>query len=200
MNLALSLFHFNPHWGANERSANRHRTETLGPFLHALHSNPRWRVDIEISGSGLEFLQSGYPEQIRLLRELVHRGQVELISALYTPNIWIAFPRRDLEMSIELKRRCLEKLGFPWSRIFFAQEAFFGEVVQALTEHFDIAVCKDDYLSYSYRVDLRHPCFRVGNMRVIVASGHILKEIAFRHTTDAHFDQQDLVPHWHDPQ
>ena len=134
MNLALGLFHFNPHWGANERSANRHCTETLGPFLHALHSNPRWRVDIEISGSGLEFLQSGYPEQIRLLRELVHRGQVELISALYTPNIWIAFPRRDLEMSIELNRRCLEKLGFPWSRIFFAQEAFFGEVVQALTD------------------------------------------------------------------
>jgi len=195
---ALGLLHFNPHWGANERSGHRHCAETFGPLLRILDRNPWWRVDVEISGSGLEFLRANYPDQLRLLRRLVERGQVELISALYTPSLWIGFPRRDLQKSIELNRRCLKALALPWTRIFFAQEAFFGAGVETLTDDFDIAVCKDDYLSYFYRDDLRHPHFRAGAMRVVVASGHILKDVSACHRSDPAFMERHQLSPSHD--
>jgi hypothetical protein len=53
-------------------------------------------VTFEIAGSGLEFLNDHYPGAIALLRDLVARQQVELVSAVYAPTIWVAFPARDL--------------------------------------------------------------------------------------------------------
>ena len=132
MKLALGIFHFNPHWNLDERSAHRHCTESLIPLLRTLKRHPPWQVTIEISGSGLEFINATYPKQFCLLRSLVERGQVELLSSLYTPSIWVAFPFRDLQRAVELNRRCLSRLGLPWSRIFFAQECFFGKGVAAL--------------------------------------------------------------------
>jgi hypothetical protein len=178
MKMALGLFHFNPHWGGDSRMGRRHCAEALGPFLRLLRARPTWRVDIEMSGAGLENVQRAYPEEFRLLRLLVERGQVELISSLYTPSVWIAFPRRDLLRSVEVNRRCLAKLGLPWTRIFFAQEAFFGMGVSALHEHFDIAVCKDDYLAHQYDLNYKAPRFTLKGMKVVVASSHLLSEVA----------------------
>ncbi len=174
--MALGLFHFNPHWGGQLRSRHRHCTEALAPFLRALKRHPGWRVNLEISGSGLEFLQDYYPALVASLRELVSAGQVELISSLYTPALWIAFPRRDLIESILRNRDCLMKLGFKPTRIFFSQEAFFGEVVSTLSDYFDIFICKDDYLNHFFSIDYSNPCFAVGGKQVIVASGHLLYE------------------------
>jgi hypothetical protein len=148
--LALGLYHFNAHWGAESRSAQRHCTEALAPFLRVLKRHPDWRVSIDIAGSGLELLNEHYPVQTRRLRALVENGQVELISTMYTPSLWVAFPRSDLIRSIERNRQCLSKLGFPAGRLFFAQEGLFGESVHTLTEYFDAAICKDDYLNYFY--------------------------------------------------
>lgn len=176
--MALGLFHFNPHWGADGRMGRRHCAEALGPFLRLLRERPDWRTNIEISGAGLESIEKVYPEQLRLLRLLIERGQLELISSLYTPNLWIGFPRRDLVRSVELNRRCLAKLGFPWTRIFFAQEAFFGMGLSILRDHFDVVICKDDYLSRQCTLNYASPCFRLGGMKVVVASNHLLNELA----------------------
>jgi hypothetical protein len=178
MKLALGLFHFNPHWNCDPRSGHRHCSESFGPFLRMLVNNPGWHVDVEISGSGLEFVNAYYPEQIRMLHSIVDRGQVELISSLYTPSIWVAFPRRDLLKSIEFNRRCLKKLGFEWSRIFFAQEAFFGSGVRVLHEHFDAAVCKDDYLAFQCDVSPMQSLYMLDGMKVVVGSNHIVNELA----------------------
>ena len=172
------MFHFNPHWGGESRMGRRHCGETLGPFLRILRDTPSWRTTIEISGAGLESIQSVYPEQIRLLRNLVESGQVELISSLYTPGLWIGFPHRDLIRSVERNRQCLAKLGFPWTRIFFAQEAFFGIGVSALSDYFDIVVCKDDYLQQQISLIATSPCFTLAGMKVVIASNHLLNELA----------------------
>ncbi|MGA8670091.1 MAG: hypothetical protein WB679_09460 [Terracidiphilus sp.] len=194
MHVGLGLFHFNPHWGADSRSAYRHCSESLGPFLRALCERPYWRVDLEISGSGLEFVHKSFPEQGRLIHILVDRGQIELISALYTPSIWVAFPRRDLERSIEMNRECLKALGLPITRIFFAQEAFFGAGVSALCKHFDLAVCKDDYLAYLYDLDYSQPLFNLNGMPVLVASGHILNELTRRMRAEPEFAERHRLP------
>jgi hypothetical protein len=177
MKLALGLFHFNPHWNADPRSGHRHCTETLAPLLASLSRHPEWRFSIEISGSGLEFILQAYPRLIELLRRLIDMGQVELISALYTPSIWVAFPRRDLIQAIRFNQACLDRLRLPHSKIFFAQEAFFGEGVATLQDYFEIAVCKDDYLSHYYDLELTRTLYTLRGMKVVVASSHLLNEI-----------------------
>jgi hypothetical protein len=178
MKLALGLFHFNPHWAAETLAVHRHCSEALGPFLHVVHANPDWHVTFEISGSGIEFICKHYPAQFRLLQRLIERGQIELISSLYTPSIWVAYPRRDLIYSIEKNKEVLRRLNLPDTRVFFAQEAFFGEGVKSLGDYFDIAVCKDDYLAHFYDIDFSNPCFLLGDLKLVVASSHLLSESA----------------------
>jgi hypothetical protein len=157
------FFHFNIQWSAGDiNSYHRYAIESIQPFLVYLDRNPEIRLAFEIAGSGVEFLAKHYPVAVRLLRSLIGRGQVELISSLYTPAIWVAFPRRDLRAGALLNRRYLETLGLAPSRVFFSQEAFFGEGVAELADLFDIAVCKDEYLDYFYDIDLTHPLFRLG--------------------------------------
>jgi len=174
--LALGLFHFNPHWGADAACSRRHCAEGLGPFLKVVEAHPKWKISFEISGSGLEILARSYASQFDRLAALVSSGQLELISSLYSPSLWVAFPRRDLVRSIEMNLEVLEKLNLPAKRIFFAQEAFFGEGVRTLKQYFDVAICKDDYLNYIYRIDRQRPIWRLGDLRVVVASGHLLRE------------------------
>ena len=176
MKVALGLFHFNPHWGLEARGRQRHCTEAFAPFLRVLESRSKGTVSLGVSGRGLEFLGNHYPSLLARLRGLVDSGRVELISALYTPSIWIAFPRRDLLESIHRNKVTLDRLGLPWARVFFAQEAFFGEAVSTLSEHFDVALCKDDYLNYFYSLDFTNPRFTAGPIKVVVASNHLLNE------------------------
>jgi hypothetical protein len=197
MKLALGLFHFNPYWNLDNRSAHRHCTESLAPLLRAVAAHPAWKLNIEMAGIGLEFVNRAYRAEMELLKELIHRGQVELISSLYTPNIWIAFPGRDLHKSVELNRLCLEELGLPWCRVFFAQEGFFGAGVSTLTEHFDVAVCKDDYLSYYYDLTFGAPCFRLDRMKVILASSHALYELGEALANDPAFARRRGLLHTH---
>jgi hypothetical protein len=178
MKFALAIFHFNPHWNCDSRSAHRHCTEAFAPFLNAVKDHSHWRVSVEMSGSGLEFVNQAYPHLMNLLRQLIEDGCIELISALYTPNIWVAFPHRDLLTSVRFNQRCLDELGLPRSRIFFAQEAFFGMGAARLSDAFDFAVCKDDYLTYQRSVAFVQPAFRLGRLPVLVASNHLLNELS----------------------
>jgi hypothetical protein len=176
--IALGLFHFNPHWNADSRSAHRHCTESLGPLLQAVRDNSRWRLSLEMSGSGLEFVHAAYPGLFRKLKTLVESGQIELISSLYTPSLWVAYPRLDLVNSVILNIDCLDRLGLPWQRIFFAQEALFGPGVAQLGEYFDMAICKDDYINH-FRgdFDFSNPACTYSGMKIVVASNHLVNEV-----------------------
>lgn len=90
----------------------------------------------------------------------------------------MAYPRRDLIYSIKKNKEVLRRLDLPDTRIFFAQEAFFGEGVKSLGDYFDIAVCKDDYLAHFYDIDFSNPCFLIGDLKLVVASSHLLSESA----------------------
>lgn len=180
MRITLGLFHFNVQWSAGDlASYHRYVREALIPFLEVLRRNPWLRVSVEMAGSGLEFVSAFYPGAIRILKSLIFNGQIELISSLYTPNLWVAFPKEDLLRSIVLNRRCLQQLGLEASRTFFAQECLFGHGVAGLTEFFDTAICKDDYLTHFYDVEVQ-PMYQLGDMLVVVASNHLLNELSRR--------------------
>ena len=187
LRIALGLFHFNTQYIAGDvEFADRYCREALEPFLEAIDARAGWRVSLAIAGSSLEFVADRHPRLFYLLDNLIERNKVELISSLYTPSIWIAFPRRDLLRSISLNRQCLSALGLKDARIFFAQEGFFGAGISALADHFLYALCKDEYLDYFSREGKLCPCYRAGDVRVIMGSNHLANLLASVYMKDAH--------------
>jgi hypothetical protein len=178
MDISVGLFHFNVQWSAGDISSyHRYCAESIRPFLDFLKDNPRYRVSVEFPGCALEFLSDNYPCQFESLAKLQSTRQVELISSLYAPTLWVAFPWRDLQRSIQANRNVLARLGLVPSRIFFSQEAFFGDGARMLTDYFDVAICKDDQIEYFLHRDRVEPMYKLGSLKVLVASNHILNEV-----------------------
>lgn len=178
MRLAVGLFHFNVQYVAGQTDLyHRYCTEAVAPFLELVERRKDWRMSFEMAGNGLEFLARNYPATLALLRKLTTEGRIELISTTYVPTIWPAFPARDLITSIELNRECLRSLDLPCSRIFFAHEAFFGLGACDLTDYFDVAVCKDDYLRYICPANAIQPAYRTGKTLVLVGANHLVNEL-----------------------
>lgn len=181
MKLALGLFHFNVHDVAGEPAAShRYCTQVVLPFLRAIASHPQFRATFEIAGTSLEFLAEHYPKGVDLLRQLISQNKIELISSTYAPTLWVAFPRRDLERSIRLNDKVLESLQLPRSRIFSAQEGFFGPGLKVLSDWFDTVVCKDDVLRLFANGAGGRPFYKLGKMNVVVGANHLLHELAGR--------------------
>ena len=65
------------------------------PFVRALHSYPRIRLSLHFSGILLEWLEHHHPEYFQQLRELVGRGQVEMVGGGYYEPILPIIPDAD---------------------------------------------------------------------------------------------------------
>ena len=51
------------------------------PFLHTVHAHPDFKFSVHFSGWLLDYLLARYPQDIKLLQEMVARGQVEMFGA-----------------------------------------------------------------------------------------------------------------------
>lgn len=175
---ALGLFHFNVQYEVGvPETYHRYAREAINPFVHTLNRSPNWNVSLAMSGTCLEFVADHYPKTFDTLVEMTHSGKVELISSLYTPAIWVAYPWEELASSIDENIRCLERLGLPTSRFFLAQEFFFGEGLQQLIGTVDAAICKDDYLTHFYDWQPRSPIAERSGLPVVVGSNHLLNHL-----------------------
>src|ERR1019366_6403319 len=65
------------------------------PFVRALHSYPRIRLSLHFSGILLEWMEHHHPEYFQQLRELVGRGQVEMVGGGYYEPILPMIPDAD---------------------------------------------------------------------------------------------------------
>src|SRR5687768_14703898 len=72
------------------------------PFLELLASYPDVVMTLHFSGCLLEWLEAEAPDVSTLLRELVERDQVELLSGGFYEPILAALPHRDRVGQIEL--------------------------------------------------------------------------------------------------
>jgi hypothetical protein len=179
--VAVGIFHFNLFYVAGDEAGyHRYCTEAVIPFLETI-ATADLRVTFEMSGSGLEFLDRHYASALDLLRTLMARGQVELISATYAPTVWVAFPQEDLLQSIDLNARVLGDLGLRTANIFFAQECFFGPGLERIAERFALAICSVEHFSYFHPQRPPAPLYTLGKMRVLVGGNHLLNDLASRH-------------------
>ncbi len=85
--------------------------KTYDPFLRTLAEFPEMKVAIHYSGPLLEWLREKHPEHLDLLKDLVSKGQVELvISGFYEP-VLAAIPEGDRALQIKLAKKFANSLG-----------------------------------------------------------------------------------------
>jgi alpha-amylase len=69
--------------------------KSYAPFVRTLHAHPRIRLSLHFSGILLKWLEVKHPEYFQQLRELVGRGQVEMVGGGYYEPILPIIPDSD---------------------------------------------------------------------------------------------------------
>jgi hypothetical protein len=116
------------------------------PFLETLHRFPEFRFAAHFSGPLLDYLLERYPEDMRLLREMVARGQVELFGAGETEPVLAAIPHRDRLAQLAALSAKLERLfGAGPAGAWLTERVWEPTVVPALVESGIRYATVDDY-------------------------------------------------------
>lgn len=74
--------------------------KSYSPFLDVLARHPTIRLGMHFTGSLLEWIESAHPEYFHRLRDLVVRGQVEMVGGGFYEPILISIPMRDRRRQI----------------------------------------------------------------------------------------------------
>lgn len=137
--------------------------DSYSPFLDALQDFPELPVVLHISGSLLDWLTEAHPEYIERVRNLVQRGQLELLGGPYYESILACIPRRDRLGQMRTYKRHLEdvfqtKVRGMWVPERVWEQSFAGDIAEAGLEytllddsHFRNAGLNDDQL-YGYQL------------------------------------------------
>lgn len=72
------------------------------PFLNLLYQHPDLKISLHYSGCLLDWIADKHPEFIRMLKEIVGRGQAEMLSGGYYEPILTLIPERDILGQIRL--------------------------------------------------------------------------------------------------
>jgi len=116
------------------------------PFLTTLHRYPAFRFSAHFSGHLLDYLHEYFPEDMRLLTEMVARGQVEMFGAGYAEPILAAIPHRDRVGQIEhLSRMIDHRYGRRPTGAWLTERVWESTVVTALADCGISYVVVDDY-------------------------------------------------------
>jgi uncharacterized protein (TIGR03382 family) len=101
--------------------------ESFVPVLEMLERHPTWHMDLEMQGLFVEVLAERHRETLDRLRVLAKAGQVEIVSFHYSDQLFLAFPWRDQEVSLDLVAELFDRYDLPLSDVVFTQEGQFGE-------------------------------------------------------------------------
>lgn len=110
------------------------------PFLDVLQDFPELRIVLHVSGSLLDWLAKHHPEYISRVRELVKRGQIELLGGPYYEPILAAIPRRDRIGQIQSYKHHLEhlfetKVRGMWVPERVWEQSFAGDIAESGMEY-----------------------------------------------------------------
>lgn len=142
---ALSMYHFNEQYAAGgldvtlkdgtnavfgevsrgwteEKLDRWYITQPFEATLDLYLAHPSWKTDFEFQGYLLELIVNGYPRVLQKLKTLAENGQVETISIHYSDQLFVAFPRTDLQKSVELTKAIFGQACVPLSGVVFNQE------------------------------------------------------------------------------
>jgi len=116
------------------------------PFLETLHRYPDFKFTVHFSGWLLDYLLARFPQDMRLLQEMVARGQVELFGAGDTEPVLAVIPHRDRIGQIKtLSDKLEKKLGARPTGAWLTERVWEATVVPALADAGIDYVTVDDY-------------------------------------------------------
>jgi alpha-amylase/alpha-mannosidase (GH57 family) len=116
------------------------------PFIHTLHRFPEFRFAIHFSGWLLDWLLERYPEDMALLREMVQRGQAELVGAGDTEPVLAVIPYRDrVGQIVALSDKLEQRFGQRPEGAWLTERVWEATVVPALADSGIGYVTVDDY-------------------------------------------------------
>lgn len=139
--------------------------DSYAPFLNILDEYSDIRFSLHTSGSLLEWLVQAHPEYIDQLRQMVRRGQVEIVGGAFYEPILPNIPRRDRIGQIQSYSDYLEKLfgqrirgmWVPervWEQSLTAEIAAAGIEYTVLDDyHFRCAGLRDEQLTGYYMTE-----------------------------------------------
>lgn len=166
---AIGMFHFNLQYVAGDYKIERRIIkESVYPVLKFFEKNPQYKSDIEIQGYAIEVFAEEHPEVLALLKKLVNRGQIELVIAHYSDQFFIGYPALDLQKSIEINDKILEKHGLKRSRVFFGQEIQWTPAyASVLKGKYDLVATSSDPHSYYRSETLPLVNIKYGNDQIL---------------------------------
>ena len=116
------------------------------PFIETLHRYPDFKFTVHFSGWLLDYLFAHFPQDMRLLHDMVARGQVELFGAGDTEPVLAVIPNRDRIGQIKaLSDKLEKKLGMRPRGAWLTERVWEATVVPALADAGIRYVTVDDY-------------------------------------------------------
>lgn len=129
--------------------------QTLRPILELYERHPAWGTDIEIQGEAIEVMAARHPKTLALLKKLIDNGQIELISFHWAAQLFLAFPREDLQRSHDALKAAMAHNCIKLGPVVFNQEGQAGEGRQEMlvSGGWKIGVFPKNLWSYQHQND-----------------------------------------------
>jgi hypothetical protein len=149
--------------------------ETFRPILEVYDRHPGWRVTLEMQGRMVAVMAERHPGVLGLLQKLAQRGQVELVSFHYSAQLFLAFPRQDLERSIARTKAVFAEHCLPLSGVVFNQEGQAGEGRQQMLVDmgYTVGVYPKNLYRYVQGDDPWWPVYESRGGKLIVGPGGV---------------------------
>ncbi|RME29642.1 MAG: hypothetical protein D6806_01085, partial [Deltaproteobacteria bacterium] len=188
---SLSLFHFNiqyvagglegfpsgsdqnPDFDLNDQQVqDLIVTESFEPVLDLFLAHPGWKVTIEMQAYMAEVLEQRHPAVLDKMLELQRNGQLELVSFHYSDQLFLAYPRHDLEWSHRIMDKIYERVGLEVSPVVFCQEGQFGVGMAdfAPAHGRSILLIAKNHFKYQHAAlyDAAAPLYRLGDADIVI--------------------------------
>ena len=150
-------------------------TETFEPVLDLYLAHPTWGADIELGSYMIEVLAERHPAVLEKLRTLAMRGQIEVISFHYSDQLFLAFPRHDMERSIAMTKDLFRKHCLPLGGAVFDQEGQAGEGRQDLLlgEGYTVGIYPVNLFKHQHGEQKRWPYYEWRGGTMVVGPGEV---------------------------
>lgn len=134
MNLLMAIHSHQPEGNFEWIFAEGYEKAYL-PFLTTLNRHPRVRMSLHYTGCLLDWFADKHPEFIKMLRELVKRGQVEILSGGYYEPILSLIPERDILGQIGLMNEKVKELtGYTPCGAWLAERVWEPTLIKPMAE------------------------------------------------------------------
>ncbi|MFA5148057.1 MAG: alpha-amylase/4-alpha-glucanotransferase domain-containing protein [Candidatus Omnitrophota bacterium] len=120
------------------------------PFLESLYRRPRLKMSLHYSGCLLDWMADKHPEFIGMLKEMVGRGQVEMLGGGYYEPILTLIPERDILGQVKLMNEKLREFtGKPAAGVWLTERVWEPTLIKPLAKAgIKYAIVDDWHFSY----------------------------------------------------